>query len=538
MNPETTDYVIIGAGSAGCVMANRLSENPRNSVTLLEAGGSDKRFWVKVPIGYGRTFFDSRVNWMYRTEKDAGINNRSSYWPRGRVLGGSSSINAMVYIRGHQRDFDDWRDKGNPGWGYEDVLPYFKKSEDSELAEGSHHSKGGPLHVSQTHSEIHHLCDNWLQAARESGLPVTDDFNGAQMEGAGIYSITTRNGVRESTASAFLDPAKKRDNLRVITGAQVSRIEFDGKRAVGVEYRIGRQSKFLKASKEVILSAGAINSPQLLELSGVGNPDILRSHGIDVVHANSNVGEHLQDHIGINYYYKSRVPTINDKLYPLTGKLREGLKYVLTRKGHLSLSVNQAGGFVRSNSEMQHPNLQLYFTPISYTQAPENKRPLMNPDPYSAFLMSFQPCRPTSRGHLHIKSNDPMEHPSIQPNYLQTNEDVADILEGAHLIRKMAAAPAFAEVIESEISPGKEVTDDEALIDDFRHRADTVFHPIGTCAMGPDPASSVVDPECQVHGLEGLRVVDASIFPNLTSGNTNAPTIMVAEKAADMILGL
>ncbi len=536
MTSESTDYLIVGAGSAGCVLANRLSANGKHRVTLLEAGGSDNRFWIKVPIGYGKTFFDKKVNWKYQTNPDAGINNRSSYWPRGKVLGGSSSINAMVYIRGAERDFNDWRDRGNPGWGYQDVLPYFKKSEDSEFPQDEYHSSGGPLHVTRTDKEIHPLCHTWLQAAREAQLPVTEDFNGAQMEGAGIYSITTRNGVRESTSAAFLKPARRNPNLHIITGAHAQRILFNNKRATGVEYRRHGKVETISANAEVIVCAGAINSPQLLELSGIGNADLLGEYGIEMIHENSNVGEHLQDHIGINYYYKSRVPTLNDKLAPWSGKIKEGVKYLLTRRGHLSLSVNQAGGFVRSSSEHQHPNLQLYFTPISYTRMPNDKRELMNPDPYSAFLMSFQPCRPSSRGSLHIKSADPLQHPSIDPGYLATSEDLAEVVEGAHLIRTMAATPAFNDIIEHEILPGEKVATDAELLQDFRQRADTVFHPVGTCAMGGDSNTSVVDPALKVHGVSSLRVVDASIFPNLTSGNTNAPVIMVAEKAAELIL--
>lgn len=539
MPEATTDYIIVGAGSAGCVLANRLSENGKYHVTLLEAGGSDKRFWIKLPIGYGKTFFDERVNWKYTSEANEALNGRNSYWPRGKVLGGSSSINAMVYVRGAQRDFDDWASRGNPGWDYHSVVPYFAKSVDSDFDHASDQATSsgpGPLKVSRTDKQVHPLCQTWLKAAQEHGFAVTDDFNGGAIEGAGIYAITTRKGVRESTAAAYLDPAKKRNNLQVITHARAEKIEFEGRRARGVTFTRRGVTKTLVAKREVILSAGAINSPQLLELSGIGNTDVLQRNGLQTLLHNANVGEHLQDHIGINYYYRSLVPTLNDALYPWSGKLREGLKYVFARRGHLSLSVNQAGGFVRTSDSLQHPNMQLYFNPISYTTSPSNKRPLMNPDPWSGLLLSFNPCRPSSRGNLHIKSPDVSVAPSIQPNYLSTNEDVADVLAGCHLIRELAATPSLAAVIEKEIHPGADKTTDEELLDDFRNRGDTVFHPCGTCIMGPDAASSVVDSNLKVHGIDGLRVVDASIFPNITSGNTNAPTIMVAEKGADLIL--
>lgn len=551
LSEPTTDYIIVGAGSAGCVLANRLSENGKHHVTLLEAGGSDRRFWIKVPIGYGKTYFDERVNWKYNTAPNDALNGRSSYWPRGKVLGGSSSINAMVYIRGARSDFNDWAAAGNPGWDYDGVLPYFVKSVDSDFARAAEdtasdasdsqnrfHRTGGPLTITNTENQVHPLCDTWLAAASEYGFAHTDDFNGATMEGAGIYPITTRKGVRASTSAAFLDPARKRGNLDIITRAQAQKILFKGKRAVGIEYTDARtkRSRKLVARREIILSAGAINSPQLLELSGIGQKDILERNNIAPVLINDNVGEHLQDHIGINYYYRSRVPTLNDSLSPLSGKIREGIKYILTRRGHLSLSVNQAGGFVRSNPARPHPNLQLYFNPISYTTSPSDKRPLMHPDPWSGFLLSFQPCRPGSRGSTHIQSSEYSESPMIKPNYLDTNEDIADVLEGCHLMRDLAATPSLAAVIESETHPGPSINTDEELLDDFRKRADTVFHPCGSCAMGPNADSTVVDSDLKVHGIENLRVVDASIFPNITSGNTNAPTIMVAEKAADLIL--
>lgn len=534
----SSDYVIVGAGSAGCVLANRLSENGRHTVTLVEAGGSDRRFWVKVPIGYGKTFFDQRVNWKYTTSENESLNGRSSYWPRGKVLGGSSSINAMVYIRGAKRDFNDWADRGNPGWDYQSVLPYFVRSVDSDFPEGDFHQTGGPLKVTDTTQQVHPLCNTWLEGARQAGFDISDDFNGADMEGAGIYAITTRKGIRSSAASAYLDPARRRNNLRIVTNAHVRKVRFDTRRATGIEYVCGDNGpvKNLNANREVILCAGAVNTPQLLELSGIGAADVLERNDISPVYVNPNVGEHLQDHIGINYNYRSRVPTLNDSLSPWHGKLREGIKYLLTRQGHLSLSVNQAGGFVRTDEQQPGPNLQLYFSPISYTTAPSGTRPLMHPDSWPGFIMSFQPCRPSSRGSIHLDSADYRDAPVIKPNYLGTQEDIADVIAGGHLLRKLAATPALSAVIESETEPGLASNTDEDLVEDFRNRADTVFHPCGTCAMGPDMKNSVVNSQLQIHGVDGLRVVDASIFPNITSGNTNAPVIMVAEKAADVIL--
>lgn len=529
------DFIIVGAGSAGCVLANRLSANGKHSVTLLEAGGTDKRFWIQLPIGYGKTFFDPKVNWKYTTNAVAGLNGRTSYWPRGKALGGSSSINAMVYIRGQARDFDDWAAQGNPGWSAAELMPYFEQFED---AAGYPNASAGSkdLHITDTLPDLHPLINTWFKAGEQAGYPTTKDFNRGTFEGIGYYRITTKHGRRHSTAQAFLEPARKRANLEVITHAHATRILFNGKQAEGVEYDHNGQLKHLKANREVIVCGGTINSPQLLQLSGVGDAALLNSLGIDVVIDKPSVGANLQDHIGINYYYKSRVPTLNDALTPISGKLKVSLQYLLKRRGILSLSVNQGGGFVRSNAAATHPNLQLYFNPISYTQAPAGKRPLMRPDPYSAYILSFQPCRPISRGYLKINSADPFKAPEIQPNYLSNNEDIADVLEGCHLMRALANTAALKEITSEELFPGPQVQSDEALLDDFKNRADTVFHPIGTCAMGNDISSCVVDHRLRVHGISGLRVIDASVFPNLTSGNTNAPTIMVAEKGAELIL--
>ncbi|KNX42360.1 Alcohol dehydrogenase (acceptor) [Roseovarius tolerans] len=530
------DFIVVGAGSAGCVLANRLSESGRFSVLLVEAGGSDLNFWIWMPIGYGKTFYKPSVNWMYHTEPDPALNGRVSYWPRGKVLGGSSSINAMVYIRGQARDFDEWKAMGNPGWGWGDVLPYFRKSETNDRGGDAFRGDSGPVHIATMDRDLHPLCHDFIAAGKELQFPHNADFNGAGQEGVGTYQNTARAGMRMSTARAYLRPARHRANLRVETHALAERVLCEGRQAVGLRYRQNGQIVEAHARREVILSAGAVNSPQLLQVSGIGPGALLAAKGVGVVHALDGVGRNLQDHLGLDYLYRSRVPTLNTQLYPWYGKLWHGLRYVLTRRGPLSLGVNQAGGFVRSRPGLEHPNMQLFFSPVSYTKAPPGKRPLMNPDPFPGFLLGVQPTRPTSRGHLEIRSPDPSEAPAIYPNYLATDIDLQEMLEGARLMRRFAEAPALARLIEAELLPGPHVQSEDDLIADVRNRAGTVFHPVSTCRMGPDARHDVVDARLRVHGMGGLRVVDASIFPTLTSGNTNAPAIMVGEKGADMIL--
>lgn len=532
---EMFDYIVVGAGTAGCVLANRLTEDGKSTVLLLEAGGSDLSIWIQMPIGYGRTFFDRRINWMYDTEPVEGLGGRSSYWPRGKVIGGSGSINAMVYVRGQPRDFDDWQAAGNPGWGWSDVLPYFTKSEDFDRF-SAHHGRGGPQHVTEITPHVHPVCHSFIETAEGLGFPVTSDFNGSNPEGVGFYQINTRGGWRASTANAFLHPALKRKNLKLQTKSHATRVLFEGNRAVGIEYRRGGKLHEVRARREVILSGGAINSPQLLMLSGIGDGAALAQHGIAVQQHLPVVGRNLQDHLAVSYFYKVRTATLNDELHPLLGKAQAALRFAFDRRGPLSLSVNQSGGFVRSGPDSPNVDLQLYFSPVSYTKTPLAARKLLNPDPFSAFLLSFNPCRPTSRGHLELRSADPLEHPLIQPNYLSTENDIAEVLAGNRLLRRIAQSRPLADMITEELIPGPAVQSEEDQLADFRARADTVYHPTGTCAMGPDAATSVVDARLRVHGIEGLRVIDASIFPNITSGNTNAPTVMVAEKGAAMIL--
>jgi choline dehydrogenase len=533
---DTFDYVIVGAGTAGCVLANRLSADGKTRVLLLEAGGSDRTVWIQLPIGYGRTFFDKRINWMYDTEAVPGLGGRSSYWPRGKVIGGSGSINAMVHVRGQPHDYDDWRALGNAGWGWEDVLPFFIKAEDHDLGASAWHGAGGPQHVTDISEKAHPLCQRFIAASKALGMPFTPDLNGAQTEGVGIYQINTRNGRRASTANEYLRPALRRGGVVLRTGAHATRILFEGKRATGVEYRQGGKTVQAFAQREVILSGGAINSPQLLQLSGIGDAELLRGIRIDPLVNAPAVGQNLQDHLAVSYFYKTSVPTLNDELRPLFGKIKAALRYLLNRGGPLSMSVNQGGGFVRSGPDQTRPNLQLYFTPASYTQTPLSERKLLNPDPFSAILLSFNSCRPTSRGHLQIRSNDPFEYPLIQPNYLSTQQDIDEARAGNRLLRAIASAAPLASIITEELVPGAHVQGNDALMENFRKSADTVYHPSSTCMMGPDAATSVVDARLRVHGTEGLRVVDASIFPTITSGNINAPTVMVAEKGAAMIL--
>lgn len=531
------DYIVVGAGSAGCTLAYRLTENARSTVLLLEAGGSDRRLQIQVPIGYGKSFYDPRVNWMYETEPDPALANRRGYWPRGKVLGGSSAINAMVHIRGLPRDFEAWRAGGNPGWGWVEILPYFMKSEDFRAGSDPTRGRSGPLGVSEVSAECHPLCQVYLRACAQAGLPRSPDFNGRNPEGVGYYQTTTRGGRRMSAARAYLHPAMKRPSLRVEIEALATRILFSARRAVGLEYIQGGVPRQAHARAEIIIAAGAVNSPQLLQLSGIGPARLLQEHGIAPVSDCPAVGEHLQDHLCIDHLYRSRVATLNDDFGHWWGRIRAGLRYALFRRGPLAISVNQAGGFVRSSAQLREPDIQLYFSPLSYTRARPGKRALLQPDRFPGFLLSAQPCRPTSRGRIQIRSPDPFVPPRIVANSLATDHDLEAMLQASKFLRRLSSQPAFAAVIAEELQPGPTVATDEEFLADLRLRATSVFHPVGTCRMAPDAACGVVDHCLKVHGTEGLRVIDASIFPTLTSGNTNAPVIMVAEKGADLILG-
>ncbi|BCG86364.1 choline dehydrogenase [Mesorhizobium sp. 113-3-9] len=533
---QTFDFIIVGSGSAGSVLADKLSASGRFSVLVLEAGGTDRRFYVQMPLGYGKTFFDPAVNWNYKTEADPGLGGNVDHWPRGKLLGGSSSINAMVWIRGAREDFDDWRAAGNPGWGYDDLLPVFKALEDNEAGADRWRGTGGPLHISNTTNAVHPLTRRYLAAGQQAGLPLNPDFNGAAQEGVGTYQISTRNGRRMSAARAFLRPAMKRANVRVETNALATRILFEGKRAVGVEYLQNGQTKTARAGREVILSAGSINSPQLMQLSGIGPAALLKGLGIPVVHANENVGANLQDHVGINYTFKGNVPTLNQILRPWWGKLLVGMQYILTRSGPLSLSMNHGGGFFRTDPAFTRPNMQLYFQAFSTVIPKSGERPILTPDPWPGFSIGLSNCRPSSRGEIMIRSSNPLEYPRIVANAYSTNADVDEMLAAVKFVRKIASMPAMAEIIREEVLPGPSIQSDADLITDFRKRSGTVYHPVSTCRMGPDPSRSVVDPRLKVHGLEGLRVIDASIFPDNITGNTNAASVMTGWKGAELVL--
>ena len=522
------DFVIVGAGSAGCVMAARLSEDPSTRVVLLEAGGEDRNRWIHIPLGYGKTFADASVNWCYEAEPDPGANGRRIFWPRGKVLGGSSSINGMVYIRGQHEDFDLWRQLGNTGWSSSDVLPYFKRSQHQTRGTSEYHSTGGPLCVSDI-TERHPICEAFISGAIELGYPRNDDFNGETQDGVGYHQTTTRNGKRCSTAVGYLHPVRNRPNLRVVTGALAEKILFDGKRAVGVAYREFGEPRTVHAAREVILCGGAVNSPQLLLLSGVGSQYELAEFGIPVVHHLPGVGKALQDHYSAPIKLKCRLPiTINDVMQSNVQKLKVGLQYYLFRSGPLTLAAGPAAVFVRTRPELATPDVKISVAPFSSDKLQDGLHP------WSGFALTVYQLRPESRGEIKLKSANPADPPAMFPNYLATETDRRAVVEGLKIGRRILATSYLLHFITEEYQPGPSVTTDEQLLEHARNRGGTVFHPTSTCKMGTDPMA-VVDPELRVYGLQGLRVVDASIMPTVVSGNTNAATIMIGEKAADMV---
>jgi choline dehydrogenase len=523
------DYVIVGAGSAGCVLANRLSADGMHSVLLLEAGPKDSNLWIHVPIGYGKLFKEKAVNWMYQTEPEPGLNGRQVFQPRGKVLGGSSSINGLLYVRGQHEDYDRWRQHGNSGWGFDDVLPYFKKAENQQRGGDDFHGAGGPLPVSDLlHADP--LSAAFIAAAAETGLPVNPDFNGAAQEGAGWFQTTTRNGRRASTAVAYLRPARGRKNLHVETAALAQRILFDGRRATGIEYRQGGVLRTARARREVLVSSGAYNSPQLLQLSGVGPAALLKSHGIDLVLDAPGVGNDLQDHLQVRLVMRCAQPiTLNDILNHPLRRIMAGARYAAFRKGPLTIAAGTSGAFFKTNPRLASPDVQIHFLPFSTDKMGEKLHP------YSAFSASVCQLRPESRGSLRIRSADPMAPPEIRINYLATETDRTANVEGLKILRKILAAPALKPFVVAESEPGAKVSSDADLLAFCRQRGSTVYHPTSTCRMGNDPLA-VVDQRLRLRGLEGLRIVDASVMPDLVSGNTNAPVIMIAEKASDMIL--
>ena len=524
------DYIVVGAGSAGAVMAARLSENPATKVLLLEAGPPDQSFWIHLPVGYGKTMWSKTYNWCFYTDPEPNMNGRKIYWPRGKTLGGSSSINGLVYIRGQREDFDRWRDLGNPGWGYDDVLPYFKRSESNERGNDAYHGGEGPLAVSDI-KDRNPLIESFIAGAQERGVPRTEDFNGAAQEGAGYFQLNTKRGWRWSTAKGYLNPAKSRTNLSIKTLAHVSEIMLEGRRAVGVRYRQDGRDKIARCRAEVLLCAGAIQSPQLLQLSGIGPATLLQSKGVPVVHALEGVGENLQDHLQFRLIFEATQRTTNDDLNSLFGKAKLGLQWLFHRRGALAVGINQGGCFMRAlPDEAKTPDIQFHVATLSADMAGGALHS------FSGFTFSVCQLRPESRGHIRIKSRDPFEPPEMQPNYLATDLDRRTAVAAVKAARAIANTMAMKPMVKREVKPGTDAHDDASLLEFCRNHGATIFHPSGTCAMGPaDQAGSVVDARLRVHGMQGLRVIDCSVMPTLVSGNTNAAAVMMAEKAVDMI---
>ena len=528
-NPQAYDYIVVGAGSAGCVLANRLTASGRHRVLLLEAGPRDNHIWIHIPLGYGKLFTNAKYNWLYASEPEPELNNRQIIQPRGKVLGGSSSINGLLYVRGQPQDFDHWRQLGNAGWGFDDVLPYFRKSEDQERGADDLHGVGGPLAVSDV-SEPHPLCEAFIDAAGQAGFPRTEDFNGRDQEGAGYFQLTARNGRRKSTAAGYLKPARKRPNLTVATGALATRILFEGRRATGVEYTQDGTRHTAQAGIEVIVAGGAFNSPQLLQLSGVGPAEHLRSLGIPVVADRPGVGADLQDHFQVRMQYRCTEPiTMNDVVNSWHRRIHAGLRYMTSRKGVLTIGAGYAGAFLRTRPELETPDVQIHFILFSAGSLGGNLHP------FPGFTASVCQLRPESRGTVRIKSRDPAAAPAIQPRYLSTQFDIDTILAGIKLQRKIMGQKAMQHYIAEERIPGPATASDAELLAYARETGTTIFHPTSTCRMGADP-SAVVDERLRVRGLGGLRVIDASIMPTVVSGNTNAAVVMIAEKGAAMIL--
>ena len=531
METIEADYVVVGAGSAGCVVAARLSEDPSVRVVVLEAGGKDSNIWIHVPIGYGKTIVDPSVNWMYETEPDPGANNRKLFWPRGKVLGGSSSINGLLYVRGQPNDFDHWRQLGNAGWAWDDVLPYFKRSEGRVGAgDDSLRGRDGPLSVIDFQARSR-LSEAFVESAVQVGIPRNDDYNGATQEGVGYYQNTMKNGRRWSAHRAFLQPAMKRANLQVITHAQVERVLLAGKRATGVAYRQGGQSHTVRARKEVILCGGAINSPQLLMLSGIGPAGHLLEKGIEPVHDLPGVGQNLQDHFQVRFVYKcTEKVTVNDIMMSPARMAIMGLQYALFRTGPLTASAGQVGIFTKSRPELDAPDIQFHFIGFSADRPGEGLHK------FSGFSQNICQLRPESRGEILLKSADPLAAPAIHPNYLAEETDRRVLVDGLQLARRIASQAPIRAFIASEYLPGEAVQSDAEMLEYARNYGGTIFHPIGTAKMGQDPMA-VVDDQLRVHGIAGLRVADGSVMPTMVSGNTNAACIMIGEKCADLVKG-
>lgn len=523
------DFVVIGAGSAGCAIANRLSESGRYSVALLEAGGRDSNPWIHIPVGYFKTMGNPNTDWQYQTQKDPGINDRSIPWPRGRVLGGSSSINGLLYVRGQAQDYDQWAQMGNRGWSWDDVLPYFKRSE-SWQGDGELRGTSGPLSVSPTRLK-RDVVDRWIEAAIAAGYKHAPDYNGADQEGVGYFQLTMNNGRRCSSAVAYLNPARGRSNLEILTHAQAQKLIFEGKRATGVVIDHKGESKTIKARRELVLSSGAIGSPQILMLSGIGSADDLTQHGIDVVAELRGVGRNLQDHLQARPVFKTDLSTINVEVSNIFKQGLIALEYALKRSGPMAMAASLGTGFLKTEPHMEQPDIQFHIQPFSASHPSEG------PHTFSAFTASVLQLRPESEGRLELQSANWRDHPAIHPNYLATETDQRTIVKGIQVARRIASFSPLKEHIIEEFVPGHEVAmeDYDATLNWARQTAVTIYHPTGTCKMGQDDMA-VVDERLRVRGIDGVRVADASIMPRIVSGNTNAPAIMIGEKASDMIL--